>query len=63
MHGCKCVYSSFNSLVAKIVCQAGKDVKTARQTIVPDPDYRIPIALLGDDLSGLLRCLISSYFV
>lgn len=30
-----------------VEARAGKDVTTARQTIVPDPDYRIPIALLG----------------
>lgn len=30
-----------------IEARAGKNVKTARETIVPDPDYRIPIVLLG----------------
>ncbi|MCO5606523.1 hypothetical protein L7F22_060711 [Adiantum nelumboides] len=27
--------------------KTGKNVKTAKETIVPEPDYRIPIVLLG----------------
>ncbi|KAI5072384.1 hypothetical protein GOP47_0012490 [Adiantum capillus-veneris] len=30
-----------------VEARAGKNVKTAKETIVPEPDYRIPIVLLG----------------
>ncbi|KAH7299851.1 hypothetical protein KP509_24G033100 [Ceratopteris richardii] len=36
-----------NVPISIIEARAGKNVRTSRQTVIPEPDYRIPIVLLG----------------